>query len=154
MWYICCITWSTGHYNQSWVSLVADDGLGPILLTWFNPAWISNYMPRKGWDEITHSFPNFNGCTVEVWEWFSNFTPHFIMDLIKAGIKIKPCQLKGPLVYISLSGHLQIWWWYRVVTSCHINGLVQERHNSIANTLELCLSCTNSSICTLVWWHK
>ena len=24
-----------------------------------------------------------------------------------------------------------------------IDGLVQERHNSIANTLELCLSCTN-----------
>ena len=28
----------------------------------------------------------------------------------------------------------------------HIDGLVQERHNSIANALELCLSCTNSSI--------
>ena len=28
---------------------------------------------------------------------------------------------------------------------CHINGLVQERHNSIANALELCLSCTQPS---------
>ena len=28
----------------------------------------------------------------------------------------------------------------------HINGLVQERRNSIANTLELRLSCTNPSI--------
>ena len=28
-----------------------------------------------------------------------------------------------------------------------INGLVQERRNSIANTLELRLSCTNPSIC-------
>ena len=27
----------------------------------------------------------------------------------------------------------------------HINGLVQERHNSIANALELCLSCANPS---------
>ena len=31
--------------------------------------------------------------------------------------------------------------------SPHIDGLVQERRNSIANTLELRLSCTNPSIC-------
>ena len=31
--------------------------------------------------------------------------------------------------------------------SPHIGGLVQERHNSIANALELCLSCANPSIC-------
>ena len=29
----------------------------------------------------------------------------------------------------------------------HINGLVQERHNSTALAVELCLSCTNPSIC-------
>ena len=29
-------------------------------------AWISNHMPSKVWDEITYSFLNFNGCTVEV----------------------------------------------------------------------------------------
>ena len=32
------------------------------------PAWISNYMPSKMWDEITYPFPNFNGCTIGVWE--------------------------------------------------------------------------------------
>ena len=31
---------------------------------------------------------------------------------------------------------------------CHINGLVQERHNSSALTMELCLSCINPSILT------
>ena len=30
------------------------------------PAWISNHMPCKVWDEITYPFLNFNGCTVEV----------------------------------------------------------------------------------------
>ena len=30
------------------------------------PAWISNHMPSKVWDEITYPFLNFNGCTVEV----------------------------------------------------------------------------------------
>ena len=27
------------------------------------------------WDEITYPFLNFNGATVEVYEWISNFTP-------------------------------------------------------------------------------
>ena len=30
------------------------------------PAWISNHMPGKVWDEITYPFLNFNSCTVEV----------------------------------------------------------------------------------------
>ena len=33
-------------------------------------------MPSKVWDEITYEitypFPNFNGCTVEGWEWISD----------------------------------------------------------------------------------
>ena len=34
------------------------------------PAWISNHMLCKllGW--IIYTFPNFNGETVKVWEWF------------------------------------------------------------------------------------
>ena len=31
--------------------------------------------------KITYTFPNFNGCTVEVWEWISNFNQHFMMDV-------------------------------------------------------------------------
>ena len=36
-----------------------------------------------------------------------------------------------------------------------IDGLEQEKCNSIVNTLELCLSCTNPSICSLesYWWQ-
>ena len=34
------------------------------------------------WDGITYPFPNFNGATVEVWEWISNIIPHFLMDVI------------------------------------------------------------------------
>ena len=36
-------------------------------------AWISNHIHYKVWGEITYPFPNFNGATVEVWEWISNF---------------------------------------------------------------------------------
>ena len=47
---------------------------GPLLLTWFN------FNPNM--DEITYPFPNVNGGAVDVWEWRSNFIPHFIMDVI------------------------------------------------------------------------
>ena len=46
------------------------------------PAWISNHIPSKLWDEITYPFPNFKSGTVEVWEWISNFIPYNIMDVI------------------------------------------------------------------------
>ena len=58
--------------------LLGHINLGPILLTWVISAWISNHM--HSWDEITYQFPNFNGSTVEVWEWINNFITHFIMD--------------------------------------------------------------------------
>ena len=34
------------------------------------------------WDETTYSFSNFHGCTVEVWGLISNFTPHFMINVI------------------------------------------------------------------------
>ena len=36
-------------------------------------------MPSKMSDEITYPFPNFNGCTVKIWEWISIFILHFII---------------------------------------------------------------------------
>ena len=35
-------------------------------------------MPSTLWDQITYPFPNFNGCTVEVWEWTSH-VDHLIL---------------------------------------------------------------------------
>ena len=46
----------------------------------------------------------------------------------------------------------------RVLNNClwcqskHANGLVQEKHNSNALAMELCLSCTNSSMHVVIWW--
>ena len=66
----------------------------------------SNYMLRKVWDEITHPFPNFNGCTVEVLEWITNSIPHFIMDVItyQASLKLNHASKKGPC-FTNM-------WWY------------------------------------------
>ena len=46
------------------------------------PGWISNYIHYKVWDETTYWFPNFNGCTGEVWERICNSIPHFIGHVI------------------------------------------------------------------------
>ena len=42
------------------------------------------------WDEITYSISKFNGRIVD--KWISDFTPHFIIDVI-TGITVNPCQL-------------------------------------------------------------
>ena len=39
-------------------------------------------MPSKVCDNITYPFPNFNGATVEVWEWICNFILHITIDPI------------------------------------------------------------------------
>ena len=56
--------------------------LGPLLLT--IPAWISNHIHYEMWDELTYRYPlpNFNGCTVEVWELISSFILHFTVQVI------------------------------------------------------------------------
>ena len=41
------------------------------------PAWISNHMSSKMWDEITYPFQNFKGYTVEVWEENGEVIPHY-----------------------------------------------------------------------------
>ena len=33
-------------------------------------------------DEITYPFPNFNGVTVEVWEWLNNFIAYFTTRVV------------------------------------------------------------------------
>ena len=57
----------------------------PFSLTWvtFNPSIDKfRHIPGKVWDENTYPFPNFNGAAVGVWEWMSNFTPDFVIDVI------------------------------------------------------------------------
>ena len=55
---------------------------GPFYWMTLIPSWINNYIHYKVWDEITYPFPNLIGATVEVWEWISNFTPHFTGHVI------------------------------------------------------------------------
>ena len=44
--------------------------------------------------------------------------------------------------------------WSLYKSEHNLDGSLQERHNSIANALELCLSCTNPSIICFFWKKK
>ena len=62
--------------------------------------WTSNHLSSKMLDAINYPFPNFNGAAFVVWEWISNCTEYFIMDIITY-----PCwdlgltmSVKGPSV--------------------------------------------------------
>ena len=78
-----------------------------------------------------------------IWDEDSSFMikiPQLIRecDIMKCGLDWSDTTvIKQYIVYISD-------WFY-------INGLVQERSYSIANALELCLSCTNPSMCGWYW---
>ena len=57
---------------------ITDRDYGLILIK----AWIDHYIHYKEWDEITYPFSNFNGCTAKIWEWISDFIPHFTGNVI------------------------------------------------------------------------
>ena len=60
-------------------------------------------MPSTVWDEITYPFPNFNGCTVEVWEWMCNIILYFIIDVIT----VYPVAGVYKVITIVLNGNTQ-----------------------------------------------
>ena len=77
MWILKCCLQNGSHFVStskltapSFIPVIAND-LGGLSLTWinFNLSLGKWYHPLKVWDEITYLFPNFNGYTVEVWEW-------------------------------------------------------------------------------------
>ena len=53
----------------------------PMCLKW-PCVWVHGCVCAYVCTTLRYYLLNFNGWTVEVWEWISNFTPHFIMDVI------------------------------------------------------------------------
>ena len=80
-WLPCFVCWRILIPHCSSLCSSRFQNTGTPFLTWFNfnPRWISNHMTKKLWDEILYPFPNFNGTTVEVWEWIKSFIPHFMI---------------------------------------------------------------------------
>ena len=58
------------------------DSAEPRLESFYPPFLAGIYQPHQGVVDSYNPFLNFNGCTLEVQEWISNFIPHFITDVI------------------------------------------------------------------------
>ena len=43
---------------------------------------IRNHTQSIMGNEMTYPFPNFNSCTIEVWQGINNSMPHFIMEVM------------------------------------------------------------------------
>ena len=76
-------------------------------------------MPSKVWDEITYPFPNFNGATVEVWEWISNFDPNLLMDLITYSCKEHNLQYIPENMHMVWLCFVLLWWYYQGFLFCY-----------------------------------
>ena len=81
-------------------ALVASTAWGPIYLRGLTviPAWISNHMPSKVWDEIGHPFQNLNGCKFWMDKQFHPILYNGCNYLSMLGLK---------LIYIDSLSH---WW--------------------------------------------
>ena len=71
-------------------------------------------MFREVWGEITYPFPNYNSGTVDVWKWFCNFIPLFMMDVLTYPcwdclLLLTHCGLVMPYGYIEM-GQLWLRW--------------------------------------------
>ena len=94
----------------------------PISLAWILvAAWIINYIHYKGWSEVIYPFPNFNGGTVEVWEWISNFiqhsTPWTCDYLSMLGLKLIHVNKRGPYQYFPRDSYYNANWYAHDVTA-------------------------------------
>ena len=84
-------------------------------------AWISHHMLIKVWDKCTYPFPNFNGATVEAWEWMSNFFSDFTRYLITY-----PCCDSSWTMFIKGALWVCQWYWGSYSISCvHIDSRVR-----------------------------
>ena len=94
--------------NGSYVCNSNDRGY--LLLTWLPliPEWITNHMSSKVWDEIIYTFPNLDGCTVDVWELINNFIRHISMGALVRSMLIRGAPLYQ-LVWANITITAEFW---------------------------------------------
>ena len=101
------------------------------------------------WDEIPYPSTNFNGCTVEVWEWINNFMPCTLYN---------GCNFKGQVVWTKFPV-LHYWSFVRGILqiggSPHKGPVTQSIcpcHEIIMSEAALFLSSLTPSSCSLAEW--
>ena len=85
LWRHCNVIRSTIHnFTTSFVTTMTLSHQRVCSLIWINcnPTWMSNNIHYKVCGEITYTFANCGGVTVEVWESISIFFPQFTGHVI------------------------------------------------------------------------
>ena len=113
-------------------------------------SWVSNYIQMKLWDVVTYTCPNFSrGLSKLLFKleqgWVITPTSISGCDYLSMLLsQLSFCYKRGPdFLFGQKNAFLSIWWQY----AFHLDGLMQERCNSIAYALELHLCCINPPIC-------
>ena len=117
----------------------------------------------KVWGEITYPFPNFNRATTEVWEWISNFIPHFNYPcwdqsqfmLVKGAPRLHDCFHKTSLrirseIFMFLLYLYDIFYW-------NLDSSSTERHAAYQHNTNIQVPVSRLSFhdtVTLQWRHN
>ena len=100
--------------------------------------WISNYINYKLWSEIAYPYPNFNGCTSDIF----NFIPHFIVCdyLSMLGFEIYHVSKRGRISHVYA---IRIRTWMTKYSQCaHLSKFTNQRRFS-CNTIEVNTGTSN-----------
>ena len=134
--------WLPTLCQRDWVNTLRPDKMGVIFQTTFLNAFTQmkmyGFWLRFHWrfNQKCLSFGSDNGLAAVRWQAIFLINDGLVHWRIYASLglnELTPLRINNPLIH-----HSKI----------NIHGLVQERCNSVANTLELRLSCTNPSICS------
>ena len=68
------------------------------------PAWISNCIHDRVWDEIINPSPNFKGTTIQVWDWACYYSSTLWLKLIRVN-KGGPAEM----VFVLQEDHKNFW---------------------------------------------
>ena len=91
------VIYCSNYSSSPWLTIKYTNKSAPGPFYWHGltsiPAWISNYIHYKVWNEISYHFPDFIGGTIEVWngEVTSSHVLLAIWILIHADITAYPC---------------------------------------------------------------
>ena len=117
-----------------------------IICSWYQLVcelyrWIGKNSHYKVWDELSYPFPNFDGATVEIWDWINNFIPRYSI----LGSRLNHVNKRGPWCAYLLSGAEYIY------TQCRFSHIDLTKHIWMPFWIDIDL---NMSGCCSSWRCK
>ena len=174
--YQAILSQSYHHSNQSWLTATSVSTAS----TQIDSIWGADLISMAPYLSLCsgyrwHEVNGFNGwpnmiLVDEIYDWAIlynaswdvlytlaiSYTKIFLLNLMSHGDLFLSTHQRHSLLHHNMRYGLQfhdskIWYILHLSLSHFTNELVQERHNSSALSMELCLSCPNSSIWTAIY---